>query len=104
MKKPQCERRKCDHLIGCARWKIEAGRPTYSASDDSGFATIRQDGARTTHLEMGIAWHDILDLLFGTSNHDFNEVLQEALELLHLFEEPDPHVGSDLVIPGASSV
>jgi hypothetical protein len=46
----------------------------------------------------------MVNLTLCTSNSDFEEVLHETLQYLHLFEEPDAHVGCYLVVPGSASV
>lgn len=61
-------------------------------------------GAQKTYLKMGVTRHNAVNLLLGPGNHDLDDVLEEILELLHLTEEPDPHISCDLVITGSTGV
>lgn len=71
------------------------------------------------HLEMGVSWHDGVDLFLCSGYHDIQQVLQVRLDLgslLHLTRvsgqgfmdevthEPNSHVRSDLIIPGSSGM
>ena len=55
-------------------------------------------------LQMGVAGHDDIDLLLGAGSSNAEEVLEVLLDLAELVAEPHAHIGSDLLVTGATGV
>lgn len=53
---------------------------------------------------MGVTRHQDVLLRVGTFNHDVEHSFKTRLNVIDLVEQPEAHVGSDLVISGTASV
>ena len=59
---------------------------------------------RLCSLQMGVAWHYMLDLLLRSRSNDLQEVRKVALKVVQLIPQPESHVRSHLIIPASSGV
>lgn len=55
-------------------------------------------------LKVGIARHDVINFLLGTSNRDLDQITEEAVQTAQLVAQPQAHVGSDLLVARAAGV
>ena len=57
---------------------------------------------RLSPLQMGITWHQYVNVALGTAQQSVDQVLQIGLELCQIGVHPESHISCCLVIAGSA--